>query len=159
AKRDMTFRSKLLIVGNAENFRTGDQETIKKIQSLQQENHDGEIKIEFTGKISNERLKYLYAESRYLVQPSLYEGFGIPPLEAMTVGTPAIISDIPVFKEIYSTFPVSFFKAGNASDLAEKIIEMNKSVTDSFSLDKICDVYSYERSAKIICDTMLNFKN
>lgn len=159
AKNDKTFRSKLLIVGNAENFRTGDQETIKKIQALQKENHDGEIKIEFTGKISNERLKYLYAESRYLVQPSLYEGFGIPPLEAMTVGTPAIISDIPVFKEIYSTFPVSFFKAGNASDLAEKIIEMNKSVTDSFSLDKICDVYSYERSAKIICDTMLNFKN
>ncbi len=46
-----------------------------------------------------------------LIQPSLYEGFGIPPLEAMTLGTQAIISDIPVFKEIYHDFPVRFFKA------------------------------------------------
>jgi len=33
---------------------------------------------------------------------SLYEGFGLPPLEAMACGTPVLVSDIPVFREILS---------------------------------------------------------
>lgn len=33
--------------------------------------------------------------------PSLYEGFGLPPLEAMAAGVPVCVSDIPVFHEIY----------------------------------------------------------
>lgn len=52
----------------------------------------------------------MIAEAKVLVQPSLYEGFGIPPLEALALGTPVIISDIDVFKELYPETLVNFFQ-------------------------------------------------
>jgi glycosyltransferase involved in cell wall biosynthesis len=42
----------------------------------------------------------LYANAAALVFPSRYEGFGIPPIEAMTCGCPVIASDIPVVREV-----------------------------------------------------------
>lgn len=153
---DDAFKSKLVIVGNADNFRTGDEETVRRLQELSQS--DGSI--EFTGRISNDELKYLYAQSKLLVQPSYYEGFGLPPLEALTVGTQAIISDIPVFKEIYGSLPVTFFKTGDSGDLAEKLLAKNKEISDTKKIDlsSIEELYSYKRSAKIICDTLVTFK-
>ena len=41
----------------------------------------------------------------------------MPPMEALTLGTNVIISDIPVFKEIYKDLPVTYFKTDNAEDL------------------------------------------
>lgn len=154
-KSDSSFQSKLVIVGNAENFRTGDEETVSRISRLSAS--DGFI--EFTGKISNERLKYLYAESKLLVQPSLYEGFGMPPLEAMTVGTPVLISDIPVFKEIYGQLPVSFFEAGNAEDLCEKLLAVSKNLPERIDISSLTELYSYKRSAEIIIKTLSGFGN
>jgi glycosyltransferase involved in cell wall biosynthesis len=46
--------------------------------------------IEVTGYVSRERLRELYRRARVFVYPSLYEGFGIPPLEAMACGAPVI---------------------------------------------------------------------
>ncbi len=51
------------------------------------------IKTEFTGFISDEELAKLYAESDVLVHPSIYEGFGLPVVEAMRVGLPVICTD------------------------------------------------------------------
>lgn len=150
AKTSRDFSSTLVIVGNADNFRTGDDETIQKIQNLQNAGQ----KIGFTGKISNDELKYLYAESKLLVQPSLYEGFGIPPLEAMTVGTRALISDIPVFKEIYGSFPVTFFKTGDANDLAEKILHFEEKPFTENEHSLIQNTYSYKKSAEKIIEVM-----
>lgn len=56
--------------------------------------------IDFLHGISFSKLKELYASASALVYPSLDEGFGIPPLEAFASGTPAIVSQIPVFVEI-----------------------------------------------------------
>lgn len=144
------FSKKLLIVGNAENFRTGDEETVKRLSVLQDKMKD---KIIFTGKISNEHLKKLYKEADFIVQPSFYEGFGIPPLEAMTVGTPALISDIEVFKEIYSDFPVKFFEVGNEKDLAEKMMNFT---TEKINLENLKEKFSYKKSAQIIVETIEN---
>ncbi|WP_294429729.1 glycosyltransferase family 1 protein [uncultured Treponema sp.] len=149
-KKDSNFKSKLVIVGNFENFRTGDKEIVEKLQKLS----SSASCIEFTGKISNNELKYLYAESKLLVQPSLYEGFGIPPLEAMTVGTQALISDIPVFKEIYGNLPVTFFRAGDSEDLANKLLESIKAESKPINLSVVEELYSYERSANIILESM-----
>lgn len=151
---DKDFKSKLVIVGNAENFRTGDEETVARLNELSAR----EGFVEFTGRILNDQLKYAYAESKLLVQPSLYEGFGIPPLEAMTVGTPALISDIQVFKEIYSNLPVTFFKTGDSNDLCEKLLSLNKTEPPEIDLSKIESLYSYKRSASIICETMAKLK-
>ncbi len=56
--------------------------------------------IIFTGFISNEDVKVLYKNALIYLFPSLYEGFGIPIIDAQLLQTPVICSDIPVFKEV-----------------------------------------------------------
>lgn len=56
--------------------------------------------IELRHELSFSDLKSLYASASALVYPSVDEGFGIPPIEAMASGTPVIVSDIPVFHEV-----------------------------------------------------------
>ena len=94
--------------------------------------------MEFTGWVDNDRLCQLIAKSKALVLPSMYEGFGIPPMEAMYLGTKAIVSDIPILKEIYSDFPVSFFKMGNELDLKNKLLTTNTQI-DRNSIRKEID--------------------
>lgn len=72
----------------------------------------------------NFRLFQLLSGARALVSPSHYEGFGIPPLEAMYLGTPAIVSDIPTHREIYQGTPAIFFHCGDSDDLAEKLMHI-----------------------------------
>lgn len=50
--------------------------------------------------LSDRELEYCYSHSRALVFPSYVEGFGLPLVEAMQRGLPAMASDIPVFREI-----------------------------------------------------------
>jgi alpha-1,3-rhamnosyl/mannosyltransferase len=52
------------------------------------------------GFLSDEDLAILYASAGVLVYPSLYEGFGLPPLEAMSSGTPVIVSDRSTLPEV-----------------------------------------------------------
>jgi glycosyltransferase involved in cell wall biosynthesis len=51
------------------------------------------LKIEFTGFVNDQELRSIYENAYCLIFPSLYEGFGLPPLEAMKLGTPAIVSN------------------------------------------------------------------
>lgn len=132
---------RLLIVGSKENFRTSDTE-LDALMCEAEKNG-----IEFTGFVPDEKLKTLIEEARLLVQPSLYEGFGVPPLQALYSGTRAVISDIPVFKEIYGRLPVTFFKAGDADDLARKIAA---AYSDQSPLLPVERVYSYRFSAQAV---------
>ena len=52
------------------------------------------------GYVSDTELRALYEHALALVFPSCYEGFGLPPLEAMTCGCPVIISDQPALMEV-----------------------------------------------------------
>jgi alpha-1,3-rhamnosyl/mannosyltransferase len=52
------------------------------------------------GYVDDAPLLALYRGARFLVFPSLYEGFGLPLLEAMAVGCPVVCSDLPVFREV-----------------------------------------------------------
>jgi glycosyltransferase involved in cell wall biosynthesis len=54
----------------------------------------------FKGHVSDGELAELYASASALVFPSLHEGFGIPPLEAMKLGTPVIASDAGSLREV-----------------------------------------------------------
>lgn len=137
-------KPQLVIVGSKDNFRTKDVSIAKYIES-------NTSSIVFTGYISNDRLKELLSTARFLVQPSLYEGFGLPPLEALYSGTKVIVSDIPVFKEIYKEFPVTFFKVQDARDLADK---MNIVWNDRTPVGKVPDCYSYKNTAATILNTM-----
>jgi glycosyltransferase involved in cell wall biosynthesis len=55
----------------------------------------------FVGYVSDGEMKALLSNAKALLFPTLMEGFGIPPIEALSLGTPAIVSDIPCLKEIY----------------------------------------------------------
>ena len=143
-------KSKLVIVGNKDNFRTGDEVIVKRIKNFPND------KLIFTGKITNEDLKKLYKSAKVLVQPSLYEGFGIPPLEAMSCGTKAIISDIPVFKEIYEGFPVTFFKSLDSDSLCQKLLEAEKD-DSKIDISQLVEKYSYKKSAQKIIAVMREF--
>lgn len=86
---------RLVVVGKREGFITGD-EAISGVLAQ----HPGiEEKIIFTSAVEYEELPSIYKLASVLVLPSLYEGFGLPPLEAMACGCPAIVSGIPVFRE------------------------------------------------------------
>ena len=76
--------------------------------------------IVFTGYISKEDLSCFYCAADLFVFPSMYEGFGFPPLEAMSYECPVIASDIPIFHEIYGD-AVMYFELGNKVDLSKKI--------------------------------------
>ncbi len=56
-------------------------------------------RIKIVGHTSDHDLVTLLTGAKVLLYPSRYEGFGLPPLEAMACGTPAIVSDIPALRE------------------------------------------------------------
>lgn len=57
-------------------------------------------KIRFLGRVTDEDLVKYYSNAIGFLFPSLYEGFGIPPLEAQKCGCPVLCSDIPVLHEV-----------------------------------------------------------
>ena len=65
--------------------------------------HFGDIQsagVRMIGYVSDEELRALYEHALALVFPSLYEGFGLPPVEAMTCGCPVVISEQPALVEV-----------------------------------------------------------
>jgi glycosyltransferase involved in cell wall biosynthesis len=83
----------LRIVGKRQGFITGDALDELEDPLLAQ-------RIEFTGEISDGELKSQYAGAKALVFPSLYEGFGFPPLEAMASGCPALVARAASLPEV-----------------------------------------------------------
>lgn len=82
----------------------------------------------FFGQANDEQLASLYAHAAALVFPSLMEGFGLPALEALSLGCPVVCSDIPVFHEILGDH-ATYFDPNDPSDIASKLMSVNK-VTD-----------------------------
>jgi len=149
---------KLLIIGAKKNLRSSDDLILKKIESIRNSG------ITFTGFVSDEELIKYLSEASLLVQPSLYEGFGLPPLEALVLGTQVLISDIPVFKEIYDGFPIAFFRSGDAADLKNKMMEIlikkkqtskkgsSKKQSSHVLPDELLNKYTFEKTAHRILE-------
>ncbi len=66
-----------------------------KIKSLDKEN-----RIQFMGYVSRQKLATLYQNAEAFLFPSLYEGFGLPVLEAMAAGTPVLTSNVSALPEV-----------------------------------------------------------
>jgi glycosyltransferase involved in cell wall biosynthesis len=69
-------------------------------------------RVTFLEYVSQSELIALYQGASALIYPSTMEGFGIPPLEAMACGIPTILSDIPLFRDMYGAGAL-YVKLGN----------------------------------------------
>lgn len=77
-------------------------------------------RIHITGFVEDKDLPYLYAGAEWFVFPSKYEGFGIPPLEAMGMGCPVISSDAASLPEVLGDSAI-YFSSNHADSLAEQL--------------------------------------
>jgi glycosyltransferase involved in cell wall biosynthesis len=75
---------------------------ISKLQSLRRAIHKYDIHryVRFLGHVPDKTLAVLYRLAAVFVFPSLYEGFGLPPLEAMASGTPVVTSNVSSLPEV-----------------------------------------------------------
>lgn len=105
-------------------------------------------KIIFTGYLNDSHLKACYENAECFFYPSLYEGFGIPPLEAIYNNTPVAVSDIPVHKEILQNH-VTYFDPNKIKDLnliilKSKSLKKEKEKNGIKSNHPLVDLYSKE---------------
>lgn len=103
----------LVIVGRREGLRTADQAVEASAASLAG-------RVELTGEVPLARLQAYVAHAAALVAPSLYEGFGFPPLEAMAAGCPVIASRIGTHEEVCGD-AVEYCDPRDAADVATRI--------------------------------------
>lgn len=88
----------LVIVGRTTGERFWDN--VEDLQESARADAIASDRIIFTGEISDEKLVHLINAAHALVHPSLYEGFGFPPVEAMACGTPVLGSDASSIPEV-----------------------------------------------------------
>ena len=95
------------------------EEILTNIKALQ----DAGEKILLTGYVSDEEKEYLYNNASMFVWPSHYEGFGMPPLEAMLKHIPTAVSDIPVHREVTKD-GVAYFNKDQPDSIRNAISEI-----------------------------------
>ena len=105
----------LVIAGKMDGFLTQDMHPILR----REESCD---RIHMLGGISQPHLESLMYYAKALVFPSLYEGFGFPPLEAMAAGTPVMVSDIPVHREVLGD-SVEYFNPYQKSSIQASLMK------------------------------------
>jgi glycosyltransferase involved in cell wall biosynthesis len=76
--------------------------------------------VRFVGFVEDEDLRALYSSCRAFIYPSVYEGFGLPPLEAMACGAPVIASRVPSIKESVARV----ISATDYRELTKTIVEL-----------------------------------
>ena len=81
-------------------------------------------KVIFTDFVTEDQKWTLYQNAIASVLPSTYEGFGIPAIESMKVGTPVIVSNIPPFKEVVENCGL-FIDPFDTNDLCQKMVEIS----------------------------------
>lgn len=109
--------TKLVICGNrkAHNFDLAINQALEKY-SLSEE-------VIFPGYINEQDKPVVFHLAHVFCFPSFYEGFGVPLLEAMAVGTPVLASEIPSHKEIANEAAL-FFDPNSPRDLKEKLYQV-----------------------------------
>lgn len=83
-------------------------------------------KVCFLGGVPNAELVYLYNAARVFALPSFYEGFGLPPLEAMACGTPVIVSNVSSLPEVVGDAGLLL----DPNDIEGWTVELHRVLTD-----------------------------
>ena len=75
------------------------------------------------GYVSDDRLWALFRSVNMLVCPTQFEGFGMPPMQALYFQKPCLVSDLPIFRSIYGDH-VDYFPIGNIEALANGVLRI-----------------------------------
>lgn len=125
----------LILVGKKEGFLNGENSIEELIKGF-------EDRIIFTGYVSDEELMQYVAQADAMIFPSLYEGFGLPPLEAMAAGIPVLVSEVASIPEVCRENAV-YFNPYDINDIKKKIDafsgnqgKISDEYLDSFTWDK-----------------------
>ena len=109
--------------------------------------------IIFLNNIDDNTLLEYYRNASLFVFPSLYEGFGIPGIESISQCVPTIVSDIPVFREIYGNM-VDYFDPYNISSISSCIEEnINKNISIEVLIEyksRVEAKYSWDKGAEFM---------
>lgn len=106
---------KLVLVGESSYFYDRLKKYVKELGA--------EKDIIFTGRVSDEELAELYKNAAIYAFPSLLEGFGLPPLEAMAHGLPVVAADSSCLPEILDEAAL-YFDPRNEKDALDKIVRI-----------------------------------
>jgi glycosyltransferase involved in cell wall biosynthesis len=136
----MTLRPELALCTVGPSFSEQEENTIARLGlSGRVENYD---------QVSDRQLAALYQQSLALVYPSLYEGFGIPPLEAMQCGTPVVASNRSSIPEVVGDAGLLFNPAQT-----DELADMLMSVADDPGLRECLIARGYDRARQFSWDT------
>ena len=106
----------------------------------------------WTGYVSDEDLCALYSSCRAFVYPSIYEGFGLPPLEAMACGAAVISSRIPSITEVVAD-AARLVSPADADALSQSIIELWENSDERRRLSEAGQAraaeFSWDRTARL----------
>ncbi|MGN7977341.1 glycosyltransferase family 4 protein [Microbacterium sp. 22195] len=80
--------------------------------------------VELLGRVDDRRLQELYAGARGFIFPSLYEGFGVPPLEAQSAGAPVAAADIPPVREALGDSAL-FFDPSDTKSMSDAFLTLD----------------------------------
>ncbi|MGB0383293.1 MAG: glycosyltransferase family 4 protein [Ardenticatenaceae bacterium] len=106
--------------------------------------------VRLVGHLDDQRLCVLYNRAQALIYPSLYEGFGLPPLEAMACGCLVIASHIPSTLEVAGEVPI-YFEPTEPESLRDAF---DITVNETQNKDRVCagfahlNNYSWDKTAK-----------
>jgi glycosyltransferase involved in cell wall biosynthesis len=121
--------------------------------------HPNRKDIVLSGFVSNEELRSLYTHALAFVYPSIYEGFGLPILEAMSCGTPVITANNSSLPEVGGDAAM-YFETKDLLDLASKmeLFYDNPKLKAALSLKSLAQAskFSWETYAEEFIDTLEN---
>lgn len=116
----------------------------------------GRERIKLVGFVTDDDLRALYSSCRAFIYPSIYEGFGLPPLEAMACGAPVIASRVPSIKKSVARI----VSATDSKDLARNVIELLRDEQERQSLSirglKHSQEFSWQRTAALTRDVYVH---
>ena len=134
----------LILVGRKDGFLTGEGNIEELLRGWEE-------RIRFTGWVTDSQLQQYVAQSEAMIFPSLYEGFGLPPIEAMAAGKIVLVSDIPVMHEVCGTAAI-YFDPHNTEDLVEKLMHV-PSVPNAVGRQRAA-MFSWEKTTNRMIDLM-----
>jgi glycosyltransferase involved in cell wall biosynthesis len=114
----------------------------------------------YLGRVSDEELRALYGAAACFVYPTLYEGFGLPVVEAMMCGCPVVTSQIPVLRETCGDAAL-FCDPSSPDDIAQQVGHVldkpNLSSTLIHAGKRRARLFTWDRAAQSLSDIITNF--